>query len=505
MNHHLLAQWLEGVREQLQAARVWPLLDLEGVDAVDALLSPLFLAAMKQLRSGGHEGPRNVVGRLVESVRWEAYRVKRALAERRAAQRSAAVRHVDVLFWPRELAHYHGQGPVAKALAASGLTCAVMTCNHRAFDPLAERGVQAVHATHAWPEALAAARRDAGRRVQGLRQMRPERLPPFRQEGIECDLTSFYWHALADALPGGCESVANARAALARFEPRLLVVGNDITYEGRAGCLVARHQKVPSAVLHHGHSVGNALYGLHRADLIAVYSATERADLLAMGIDDGRVFVGGAPYLDDRQRQTGQVHPQLARLLGLRPGQAYVLVANSGPGHRVSHRQHELVIEQLMRLSNRFADVVFAVKLHRKDQMSYYRQAAERFGAHRLKIIPDGATEYPPDIFDWLQGCRAVLTGSSNVAVEAMLMDVPVISMDFCDEIHGIDFIDMGATLRVTSGEDLDDRLQAVLEGSIIVEPVKAKAAEYLHDSFSLLDGHAGERIAAALATLIGE
>ena len=44
-----------------------------------------------------------------------------------------------------------------------------------------------------------------------------------------------------------------------------------------------------------------------------------------------------------------------------------------------------------------------------------------------------------------------MLTGASAVAVEAMLMDVPVVTMDFCNEIHGVDFIDAGATIHVNT------------------------------------------------------
>ena len=223
-----------------------------------------------------------------------------------------------------------------------------------------------------------------------------------------------------------------------------------------------------------------------------------------MGIDESRVVICGAPYLDSLPRQTGRVHPDLARLLEIGPGQPYVLVATSGPGHRVSHHGHTLVIEQLIRLSNQFSEAVFAVKLHRKDQPDFYRQVANRLGPHRLRIVPFGAREYPEDIFDWLQGCRVLLTGASTVATEAMLMDVPVITMDFCDEIHGIDFIDAGATMHVTSGERLDERFRAVLDREQPVEQLKAKVAEYLRDSFFALDGRSAERTAQALVALAG-
>jgi hypothetical protein len=91
------------------------------------------------------------------------------------------------------------------------------------------------------------------------------------------------------------------------------------------------------------------------------------------------------------------------------------------------------------------------------------------------------------------------LTGSSMVAIEAMLMDVPVISMDFCNEIHGVKFIDAGATLHVTSYEDLEERVKMLLGIDRNIDDLNEKVHEFLSDAFMALDGQSARRTAEAL------
>ena len=71
-------------------------------------------------------------------------------------------------------------------------------------------------------------------------------------------------------------------------------------------------------------------------------------------------------------------------------------------------------------------------------------------------VVAEETHGFPRGIIEWLQGCSVVLTGASMVAVEAMLIGVPVITMDFCNEIREVDFIDFGMTTHVTTPEALE-------------------------------------------------
>ena len=108
-------------------------------------------------------------------------------------------------------------------------------------------------------------------------------------------------------------------------------------------------------------------------------------------------------------------------------------------------------------------EVPIVIKLHRKDRLHYYQEGLRDCGSSNLYVVSHDAYGFPQSIFEWLQGCRIVLTGASTVALEAMVMDVPVITMDFCNEIHDVDFIDAGATIHVRTEEALEEAVREIM------------------------------------------
>jgi UDP-N-acetylglucosamine 2-epimerase len=302
-------------------------------------------------------------------------------------------------------------------------------------------------------------------------------------------------------LPVVLETAVAADAALDDFRSKLLVVGNDLTLEGRIGCRIAAKRGVPTAVFMHGSIAGDPLQSRHIADRIFVNGSIHVRELAEQSVPTSKVVVCGAPNLDNRPRQTGLVHALLQARLGLQTGRPWILVATSGPGHRISHKHHQTVIENLARLSAELPDVPVVVKLHRKDRLEYYQQALKD-QRHRLILVREESTGFPRGIFEWLTGCSVVLTGASTVGVEAMLMDVPVITMDFCQEIHGVDFIDAGATTHVQTADALRDAVRHCLASG--TTSTGQAVRKYLGEAYFALDGRSSDRAAASLMEIAG-
>ena len=373
--------------------------------------------------------------------------------------------------------------------------------------------MQPVFTGAAWPDAIRDAGREGRRREALLSALASleaaagdggsPALPAIEPAAFAEQLADVWRSTLLESLPAACVAVANARAALETFRPKAIVVGNDITLEGRSAALVARAAGVPVVVMMHGHvGTNNPLHGLHLADRLVAYGDAHRRVLVELGIPAEAISVCGAPYLDQRPAASGQIHPAIAKAYSLSPGEPWVLVATSGPGHSVSLAHHLTVIENLLTLSARLPEVALIVKLHRKDSPRYYHELAAKHPARRrLIVVPAGTAGVPDNILDWLQGCRAVLTGASMVAIEAMMMNVPVITMDFAHELSGVEFIDAGATRHVRTLAELEDRLRAVLAAGAGSEPLPATTA-FLRDAFFALDGHSADRVAELLLSL---
>ena len=75
-----------------------------------------------------------------------------------------------------------------------------------------------------------------------------------------------------------------------------MVVGNDITLEGRAAALVARTARVPVVTMMHGHvGTNNPLHALHLADRLVGYGDAHRRVLVELGIASEAISICGAP------------------------------------------------------------------------------------------------------------------------------------------------------------------------------------------------------------------
>jgi UDP-N-acetylglucosamine 2-epimerase len=430
------------------------------------------------------------------------------LADRLARLRSAAAAPTDVLFWPRGPAHLEDMHHVWRALNERGGASRSLACQAKPFEGLRTRGMMPVFTGAAWPDQIRTARAEGRRRAAQISELPGPRLPPLNLPSLDPteakEQAAAVWRAtLLESLPAACVALANARAALATFRPKVMVVGNDITVEGRAAALAAKAVGVSVVVMMHGHvGTNNPLHGSHLADRLVAYGDAHRRVLMQLGIPAKSISVCGAPYLDQRPAAGATVHPAIAKAFSLAADDPWVLVATSGPGHSVSLAHHLTLIENLLALSAGLPEVTFVAKLHRKDDPQYYHDLMAKHPAkRRLIVVRAGSPGVPDNILEWLQGCRAVLTGASMVAIEAMLMNIPVITMDFAGELSGVEFIDAGATRHVRTLAELEDRLRAVLAAGPGSEPLPATTA-FLGDAFFALDGRSAQRVADLLLSL---
>jgi hypothetical protein len=427
----------------------------------------------------------------------------RTLSQRKAASASSAPERCPVVFWPWQLTHIKAQAPVATAMRAMRMTSRFVVSRPEIFDDVAATAGPVVFSTAAWATRVREAQR-AGRRLRAVFAGDPGvDLPSFPATCDRRELVAAMREPIVTLLPMVTEMIAVTDAMIESMSPQVLVVGNDLTLVGRIGCLRGRSQGLATACLVHGSIAGDPLQGTQVADKILVYGETNHRQLVEAGVDAARIEICGAPYLDELPRQSGRIHPLLRAKLGLTEQRPFVLVATSGPGHTISHAHHQAVIQAVMRMSASLPDVDVVAKLHRKDHVDHYERARTSIPGSRLRVIPHGTSGVPTNVFDWLQGCAMVVTGASTVALESMLMRVPVITIDMFDELRDVAFIEAGATLHVTTDDELDDAVRSVLRSPARVVEVRTKASEYLARNYHALDGGSAARAAGVIRGML--
>jgi UDP-N-acetylglucosamine 2-epimerase len=164
----------------------------------------------------------------------------------------------------------------------------------------------------------------------------------------------------------------------------------------------------------------------------------------------------------------------------------------------ISWTQHERTMTALHRVSARRQDLSFVVKLHRGDRREHWE--GTRVAGSRLQIL-DPKVAAGTTIMDWIAEACVLLTGASTAGTEAMLAHVPVVTMDFCEELGDTDFIRAGATTHVKTLEQLESALDRILREGQDAQ-TQERAERYLDDFFFGRDGRAAERCADAIEDL---
>lgn len=281
------------------------------------------------------------------------------------------------------------------------------------------------------------------------------------------------------------------------MEPQIVVIGSDLLPGGRALSFLAKKHGIETVSLMHG-AVVDPLHAYHIVDKLLVYGEHYRQKFIELGYAPQNIEVTGCPSLDSWPKQTGKIDARLE----IADTSPYVLTAVSGPGNSISLPHHLETIENVMRASVHHPDISFIAKLHRKDKQAYYQEIAAKVPDSRLAVFDSHSKGVPSNITDWLQGCKIVLTGASTVALEAMVLEVPVITMDFAGELELVDFIEYGATIHVRSYNELLQAIDRILRNDSGLADTQKRARQFVQEAFGQLDGKAAIRCANVILDL---
>ena len=272
-----------------------------------------------------------------------------------------------------------------------------------------------------------------------------------------------------------------------KYKPQKIFVGNDTTREGRLmTMLVKRNKALKSYCIMHGSITGEPLDTYHQVDCFFLYGEAAMDDLIAKGMSAANLKISGAPYLDNFMVEGNSTLNQVVQdKLKLNDKKPYILIANSGPGHSTSYEHYQKTLHCIFKTASQFTNIQWVIKLHRKDDMSNFKKVITQYPNHAIQIISSHEQGYPKSIFSWLQGSTCLLTGTSTVAIEAMALNIPVVTMDFMNEFTNVDFIEKGATIHVRTQLELNNAISNLVihknENQTILENAKLYAQQYFY------------------------
>jgi hypothetical protein len=408
---------------------------------------------------------------------------------------------IDVLAVPRTPVHLADLLPLAEALRREArLETAFALVDNR----LVDRVLQAGFDVYPLLPTTAGDRRTLRRELPAAREtllslIRSDGFRPPGFDGVEHEcLAKQTRQVVRGSLGYALHTAIGVRRLLDQLGPKVLLVGNPYTLEGRLAIQVTRCRKIPTTAVEHG-----AIFPTDPSwdecplDKVFVRGEPSRRALLARGLSESQIAVTGGPSQDATFRD---FFAQQARESATKRD---VLVASSGPGGAVGYPRFQIFLQMIYAAADLTPEIEWTVKLHAKDREEFYSAVCPH-GHPRVRIVRGDPERYGLDIYDYLKSARALVTITSSSALDAMAVDVPVIAVDVWPAgqgPQGIEFLDRGCTVRVRTAVELAEAVRLAGNGGHNSELSQA-ARDYASEHF-VNRGRAASAIVQRMQDLI--
>jgi len=316
-------------------------------------------------------------------------------------------------------------------------------------------------------------------------------------------------------LARGAANVMMTEEMIKRENPQLIILQDEYSEWQRCLLVAARKMHVPTLAIQHG-VIGPSHFGYYHAeektrysskafpipDLTAVYGKyTKEALEQTCNYPPGSVVAVGnhrfdyiPSYLSDTSTKTREA---VCKEFGLDPQKRIVLVATGALQSRYGYPDHDRMLLDAVysaRLSR--PELQLVVKLHPKEDGALQRSMAVEMGLSDVVIVKERLVEL-------LRICDLLVTIHSAVAMEAIAMGKPVVTVNLTGEKDPYPYAGSGAAIGVYKQEDLLPAVYAALEDPKTRRRLDQGRREFVQDHLHGADGRASERIAQLVARLV--
>lgn len=283
-----------------------------------------------------------------------------------------------------------------------------------------------------------------------------------------------------------------------------ILVDEDVCAFNKTLILLANKQNIPSIVIQHGaafESVPIALAPVS-ATKIAAWGEYSRELLLKWGVSDSKITLTGVPRYDSflkycKQSKYEKNAIQKTAVLALDPfherGRADFV------GIHLTKKHLQWVIETVIQVFNDYPDYKLIIKLHPRDNHDnyFYEWVKAAAPKNNVQIVKSVSMQL------LVEKCEFLMTICSTVAIEAMLKDKPVITINPSNANYLQPHVEKEVAFGVRNKAELKKALNDISSNGKYSENMKLLYPKVLEYYLYKLDGKASQRTAQLLENLM--
>ncbi len=232
---------------------------------------------------------------------------------------------------------------------------------------------------------------------------------------------------------------------------------------------------------------------------IAVMSPFAKDAYIKMVVPHEKVFVTGQPRFD-MIRQKKFNRDQLMAELGILENKGIVILATQPLVGSIKQKEdRKKFITTVCSAMRKFPNERLVIKLHPNEHMKTYQKILFNIGEDKAIICQN------IDIYELLHACDLLMTVHSTVALEAMIFDKPVITINLTGKPDFFPYAESGAAIGVYKKEDLVSAISKALRDPHVKENLEKNRKKFIYRHIYKLDGQASKRVANLIIRLIEE
>ena len=208
---------------------------------------------------------------------------------------------------------------------------------------------------------------------------------------------------------------------LDKTQPKFCFVGNDLTFHGRLLSYEA-NKTAETFSFQHGNIYDDYKTKNHLVKNFCCYSDYS-VDILKKYFS-GKIFLTGSFFHKKIFYSQNGLHKKFKDSI---PFKKYTLIAFSGYGHSTNIENYKKQINFVEMLSVKYKSEKFVIKLHPKEKIKYYAGLTK---SNNVFLVTQNDIFNLYSIYPLLENSDKLITGISTTSIEAMIKNIPVITLD---------------------------------------------------------------------------
>lgn len=280
-------------------------------------------------------------------------------------------------------------------------------------------------------------------------------------------------------------------------KPDLIVVMDERSWPGKTIVKTCLNKSIPSLVLQHGIHGSEAFHGPTHATKLAVYGEHTKRTLIHAGVDPNKIVITGGQQWDDLiglLKTKNFSKNNICKRLGLNKDKKIVLFAGL-IDYNPTLGEKEL--KTVLKAVKKFPHLQLLIRAHPVESVERYKSIC------RELAIDDAVIIKKPHDYDSILACDIFITQYSTVALDAIIADKPVITINLSKSPDVYPYAKSGAALGVYKEEEMVEALDKIINEPGLQEEMEIKRKKFISEHIYKTDCKATNRIIDIIIDMI--